>query len=640
MDQVRRVLIVEDNPGDARLITEMLAESGSGVAAESVDTLASAIERLATADIDVALLDLGLPDSQGLETFARLRDAAPGVALVVLTGNSDVELAVRAVQEGAQDFLVKGKVDGDLLTRAIAYAVGRQRADEAVTQEAVLLARAEEIARLGSWRYDLAAGKMWWSDEMCRIFGIDPDDPPEDLVAASEAVLHREDRERVRKMTEAVIADGTARSAQYRILLPDGTLRWIAAHSQQECDARGAVVAATGFAQDITELKSAEEAIVRAASLDRAIASLSTAMVTSTPSIEELADVVLADARRLTGSPRGFIAPCEPAADQGGAATSTGHAPLTGAGRAPESDAMPPHTHSWEWLPNAGEAFYANSAADVPALAETPEGHAPITSLLSAPAIAEGRFVAQIVVGNAPGGYGDEDLATVERLAALFAIAIVGEEKRAALIASDSSLRQSNVRFERMVYGVAEAMGRVVEARDPYTQGHEVRVARLAKLIAQEMQLSQGDIDAIEMSGLVHDIGKLSVPAEILAKPGRLSDNEFALIKGHPEAGYTILKGIDFPWPVADIVFAHHERWDGSGYPHGRKGEGIPLASRVLAVADVVEAMASHRPYRPALGLDAAVAELARSSHKFDSDVAGAFLRLYESDRVGFLSVA
>jgi putative nucleotidyltransferase with HDIG domain len=191
-----------------------------------------------------------------------------------------------------------------------------------------------------------------------------------------------------------------------------------------------------------------------------------------------------------------------------------------------------------------------------------------------------------------------------------------------------------------MVYGVAEAMGRIVEVRDPYTQGHEVRVAKLAKLIAEEMHLTEDEVEAIEMSGLVHDIGKLCVPAEILTKPGRLIEEEFALIKKHSEAGYSILKGIEFPWAIAEIVLAHHERMDGSGYPNGLTGEEIPPASRVLAVADVVEAMASHRPYRAALGLDAAVDELAQQAEKYDRNVVAAFLALYDADRVDFLPPA
>lgn len=176
---------------------------------------------------------------------------------------------------------------------------------------------------------------------------------------------------------------------------------------------------------------------------------------------------------------------------------------------------------------------------------------------------------------------------------------------------------------------------RYVEAADPYTQGHEVRVARLAKLIAHEMHLPEDEAEGIEMAGLVHDIGKLCVPPEILMKSGRLSDVEVDLIKLHTKVGYAILKDIDFTWAVADIVLAHHERMDGSGYPGALTGNGIIRGARVLAVADVVEAMASDRPYRPALGLDAAVTELTQHRERYDPDVVAAFIALYESGRIG-----
>jgi len=202
-------------------------------------------------------------------------------------------------------------------------------------------------------------------------------------------------------------------------------------------------------------------------------------------------------------------------------------------------------------------------------------------------------------------------------------------------VAGENALAASSQRLEKMVYDVAEAMGSVVEARDPYTQGHEVRVAALARGIAQEMGLSDDDLDEISMAGLLHDIGKLRVPAEILTKPGKLSAPEYALIREHPESSYEILKLIDFPWPVADIVRQHHERLDGSGYPAGLRGDEIMAPARILAVADVVEAMASHRPYRPALGLEAAVAEIASHSECYDAAVVRACIRLYERGETG-----
>ncbi|OPL12709.1 MAG: metal-dependent phosphohydrolase [delta proteobacterium MLS_D] len=175
-----------------------------------------------------------------------------------------------------------------------------------------------------------------------------------------------------------------------------------------------------------------------------------------------------------------------------------------------------------------------------------------------------------------------------------------------------------------------QVMVSTIEARDPYTAGHQQRVAHLARAVAGEMALSQERIDGIYMMGIVHDIGKISIPAEILAKPGRLTDVEYALVKEHPRIGYDILKDVESPWPLAEVVRQHHERMDGSGYPRNLKGEEILLEARIMAVADVIESMASHRPYRPSLGIDAALDEIASGSGVlYDSDVVEAVLRLF-----------
>jgi PAS domain S-box-containing protein/putative nucleotidyltransferase with HDIG domain len=196
---------------------------------------------------------------------------------------------------------------------------------------------------------------------------------------------------------------------------------------------------------------------------------------------------------------------------------------------------------------------------------------------------------------------------------------------------AEVELQQGHAQMEQMVHDVAEAMGRVVEARDPYTQGHEQRVATLARSIAERMGMNGESADEVEMAGLLHDVGKLHVPAEILTKPGKLSDTEFALIKEHPRQGHEILKDIAFPWRIAAIVLQHHERLDGSGYPKGLKGDEIMMPSRILAVADVVEAMASHRPYRPSLGLAAAIAEVRSHPNEYDHDVVAACVALHDA---------
>jgi PAS domain S-box-containing protein len=169
----------------------------------------------------------------------------------------------------------------------------------------------------------------------------------------------------------------------------------------------------------------------------------------------------------------------------------------------------------------------------------------------------------------------------------------------------------------------------ITEMRDPYTSGHQRRVARLATAIAGEMSLSDDLVKGIHFGATIHDIGKIAIPAEILSKPSSLSDLEFSLIRAHPQAGHEILKDIEFPWPIAQIVMQHHERLDGSGYPQGLTGDAILLEARVIAVADVVEAISSHRPYRPALGIDAALEEIERFRNtRYDPKVVDACVAL------------
>ena len=179
--------------------------------------------------------------------------------------------------------------------------------------------------------------------------------------------------------------------------------------------------------------------------------------------------------------------------------------------------------------------------------------------------------------------------------------------------------------------GTVQAIADLVEARDPYTAGHQQRVAQLAAAISVEMGLPEAQVRGIHLAGIIHDLGKIQTPAEILSKPGKLSAVEFSLIKEHPQTGYEILKDIEFPWPIAQIVLQHHEKLDGSGYPHGLKGSEILLEARILSVADVVEAMSSHRPYRPGLGVDAALAEIGNGrGTRYDPDVVDACVRLFK----------
>jgi len=193
---------------------------------------------------------------------------------------------------------------------------------------------------------------------------------------------------------------------------------------------------------------------------------------------------------------------------------------------------------------------------------------------------------------------------------------------------TNQELKESLERMNEIVDGVINSLSSTVDARDPYTAGHQKRVARLAVEIARSMGLATTEVSSIRMAGILHDLGKIAIPAEILSKPSMLSEIEFSLIKTHPQVGYDILKNINFPTPVAQIVHQHHERMDGSGYPLGLSGDDILPEARILTVADVVEAMFSHRPYRPGLGMDKALEEIKKNRDRFyDPDVVDACLK-------------
>ncbi len=202
-------------------------------------------------------------------------------------------------------------------------------------------------------------------------------------------------------------------------------------------------------------------------------------------------------------------------------------------------------------------------------------------------------------------------------------------QTRSKLKDTARELRRNSDRFQKAMEGFVQAISLAVEMRDPYTAGHQDRVAELACAIARKMALPEDRIYGLRMASVIHDLGKITIPGEILCKPGRLSGPEYEMIKTHVQSGYDILKKIDFPWPLADIVIQHHERLDGSGYPRGLAGDQILLEAKILAVSDVFETIGSHRPYRPSLGIKKAMSELTDNSGRlYDPQVVDACLSL------------
>ena len=202
----------------------------------------------------------------------------------------------------------------------------------------------------------------------------------------------------------------------------------------------------------------------------------------------------------------------------------------------------------------------------------------------------------------------------------------ITERKRA-----EEELQQSLERLRRTFDETVNALASAIKTRNPYAAGHQRRVTQLACAIAKEMSLAEEQIEGIRVAGLIHDVGKISVPIEILSNPDGITELEYGIVKAHPQIGYDILKGVEFPWPVAEIVLQHHERLDGSGYPQGLSGDEILLEARIVGVADVVDAMSSHQPYRAARGLDKALEEISQNSGAlYDPGAVGACLKLFK----------
>jgi putative nucleotidyltransferase with HDIG domain len=246
-----------------------------------------------------------------------------------------------------------------------------------------------------------------------------------------------------------------------------------------------------------------------------------------------------------------------------------------------------------------------------------------LRAVIALPLTFDGRVIGALGLAHTEEGkqFGKDDVAALSRFSALASVVLLneivcaqGQHELTERKRVWEELQRRNDHLHETFVATINALAMTIEMKDPYTAAHQRWVTRLACAVAAEMELAPEQIEGLRMAGLIHDIGKLNVPAELLLKPHRLTEIEYEAIKIHPQSGYDIVKEIQFPWPIAQIVLQHHERMDGSGYPLGISGTEILPEARLLAVADVVESMSSHRPYRDAHGIDIALDEIARNS--------------------------
>ena len=618
-----RVLIVEDSEDDARLLVHRIRQAGYEPEALRVDTPQAMKAALAGQPWDVVLCDYVMPDFSGPAALDLLKQSGLDLPFIVISSKVGEDTALPMLMAGAHDFVDKGGVTRLLpaIEREVRQSRIRREHRLAEAKFRALIENATDlVAVIGA-----DAAISYISPSLTRLGGYLPD---EVIGRNYFEFVHPEDLERARGVLGGILArPGDIEKTETRFRHKDGrwvTLEVMARNVLGDPAVRGVIV----NARDITERKRGEEALERGNRALRTLSAGNTALVRAT---DEAA--LLAEMCRVVVVEGGYSAAVvayrrddaqrtvEALAAHGFELSDVRRISITwGEGETGEGA-----------IPRAirlGEPQLVRNADSDPIQRARWRDLLPFTGPWSAVALplrvgAEAPFGALYIVDAGEEAFDDREARLLIELAGDLAFGVGVLRTRAAHEEGTRKLRGS---LERTI----EAIAATLERRDPYTAGHERGVADLAVAIGREMGLSESVCEGLHFGALIHDLGKIQVPAEILSKPSRLSRIEYELVKAHPEVGYDILKGIDFPWPVLQMVLQHHERLDGSGYPLGLGGDKIILEARVLAVADVVEAMASHRPYRPGFGFEKALDEIERNRGKlYDAQAVDACVRLF-----------
>lgn len=504
---------------------------------------------------------------------------------------------------------------------AIARDIGARLAWESTLNgHRTRLVAAERLAMLGSWDWDFQAERAWVSTEVRRLMGWRRTQVinPTLLLRAT----HRADRKRLRHLFAKLSINPQPFEIEHRVQLPNGQTRYVLVHAKVRYGPDGRPTGIFGTLQDTTERKLLEIARQRVV---RAFATLSAA---------NEALVRSSDTREL------LTAMCRVAVENGGYPVA-----WVGLWSAAEPDVLRLETCACARGRCPPEVLELRGQMMEPFLPSLTSGE---------PRVMRGRGLAATLPWRPAIDFGAlRSLAICPLRSGVVTLGVLaiysrdidtfdgGELELLARLAADMGYGMSSLherderakarrRWEESLGATITALAGVGELRDPYTAGHQRRVGHLANAIAAEMNLPEEERQGIAIGGLIHDIGKIRVPAEILNRPGRLLDTEREFIQIHPQAGYEVLNGVEFLKPVAEMILQHHERLDGSGYPQGLRGDRIVMGARVLAVADVVEAMAWDRPYRPSPGLDAALEEISMERGRlYDPTVVDACLRLF-----------
>lgn len=577
-DTSLKILIVDDDPQFRKTLADVLQRSGYGTTAVSTPEEAVGAAREATPS--VAIIDLKLENASGLEAMRQIKDNSPHTECIVLTGYASQESAIQAVNMGAYSYVQK-PYDLDQLLVTIRRASERSEAARALRESEEKYRLVVDGASEGIVLLDLKGTIEEINPKALELSGFER----QDLVGKNFARLLPGlglDASAVLHAFKEMLTGADLKQREWTITNRQGKAITLVALPSLVRKA-GRVVGVSVILEDVTERKRTESELRESEIKYRVLVEHSLqgmVVAQGVPPRLVFANAALADILGYTVE---------------------------------ELLALPPEETVILVHPEDREFFFSRYRDRL-------EGK-PTIPRYEFRGIRKDATTCWLELHASPVNYDGKP--------AVQAVFVDITERKQA----EEQLRESYEQVRKSLWGTVNALAAAVEKRDPYTAGHQKRVADLAAAVATRMGLSPDQINGIRMAGLIHDIGKICVPAEILSKPTELDKIEKLMIQTHPEVGYDVLSAVDFPWPVAETVLQHHERMNGSGYPRGLAGEDISLDARIVAVADVVEAMASHRPYRPAHPLARALDEIQQNRGVlYDPDAAEAILKLLAED--------
>jgi PAS domain S-box-containing protein/putative nucleotidyltransferase with HDIG domain len=573
-DTKPKILIIDDDPQFRKSLSDVLESSGYDTTA-----LGAPEEAVRTAGKEppsVAIIDLKLEDASGLEVMRQIKENSPDTECIILTGYASQESAIEAINVGAYSYVQK-PYNLDQLLITIRRASEKAEADRALRESEEKYRLVVDSASEGIVLLDLKGTIKEVNPKALELSGFER----EDLVDKNFVQLlpgFGVDTADILRAFKTILTSVDRGRHEWTITNKQGTqITFIAHHSLVR--KAGRIVGVSVILEDITDRKRAESELRESELKYRLLVEHSLqgmVVAQDVPPRLVFANAALSDILGYSVEELLALPPEE--------TTSLVHAE-------DRNFFFEQYRHRLEGKPTVpGYEFRAIRK----------DGTTRWVELHASPITYNGKPAVQAVFVD------------------------ITDRKRA-----EEELIQSYEQVQKSLEGTINALATAVEKRDPYTAGHQRMVADLAVAVAREVGLPEDRITGIRVAGLVHDIGNVYVPSEILSKPSKLSEIEMMMIRTHPQAGYDVLRTVDFPWPVAEIVLQHHERLDGSGYPRALSGEEICLDARILAVADVVEAMVSHRPYRPAHPKEVALDEILRNKGVlYDPDVVDAMVKV------------